>query len=138
MIALDTSVILAIALDEPEADAFKALLRHQPLLIGWPTLFETRVVLAAKGFANAAEIVARLAEAPNVTALPFEAKHYQGAEIAYHRYGKGRHRAGLNMGDCFSYAVAVTAKAPLLFKGNDFGQTDLICHPGSIVPERRA
>ncbi len=132
MIALDTSVILAIALDEAEAEAFKVVLRGQALLIGWPTLFETRVVLAAKGFANAGEIVARLSEAPNVTVLPFDRKHYDAAETAYHRYGKGRHPAGLNMGDCFSYAVALTAKAPLLFKGNDFGRTDLQRHAASV------
>lgn len=128
MIALDTSVILAIALDEPEAEAFKAVVRGQPVLIGWPTLFETRLVLGAKGFGNASEIVARLVAAPNVTALAFDRKHYEAAEAAYHRYGKGRHPAGLNMGDCFAYAVAAVAKVPLLFKGNDFGLTDITCH----------
>ena len=131
MIALDTSVILAIALDEPEADIFKAVLRQEALVIGWPTLFETRIVLSAKGFSNAGEIVARLAEAPNVTALPFDGKHYHAAEEAFERYGKRRHPASLNMGDCFSYAVAAIAKAPLLFKGHDFGQTDLKLHPSS-------
>ena len=131
MIALDTSVILAIALDEPEAEAFKTALRGASILIGWPTLFETRLVLAAKGFSNAAAIVAGLVEAPNVSAVPFDRKHYEAAERAFERFGKGRHAAGLNMGDCFSYAVAVAAKAPLLFKGRDFGQTDLMIHPAS-------
>ncbi len=136
MIAVDTSVILAIALDEPEAETFKVALRQEALVIGWPILFETRVVLSAKGFANAAQIVARLAESPNVTAIPFDGKHYEAAERAYDQFGKGRHSAGLNMGDCFSYAVAAIAKAPLLFKGNDFARTDLKCHPDSAVPER--
>lgn len=131
MIVLDTSVIVAIALGEPEAEAFKSVLRQDALLIGWPTLFETRIVLSAKKFSNAAEIVARLTDAPNVTAIPFDAKHYQAAERAFERYGKGRHPAALNMGDCFSYATAMIAKAPLLFKGNDFGRTDVTCHPAS-------
>ena len=131
MIALDTSAILAIALAEPEAESFKAVLRDNALLIGWPTLFETRIVLAAKGFANAGAIVDQLAAAPNVTALPFDAKHFTVAESAFERFGRGRHPAGLNMGDCFAYAVAAAAKAPLLFKGQDFGQTDILRHPAS-------
>lgn len=135
MIALDTSVIAAIALDEPEAEAFKRALRDEAVLVGWPTLFETRIVLAAKGFANASAIVAALADAPNVTPLPFEQRHYAAAETAYDRYGKGRHPAGLNMGDCFAYAVAAVGRAPLLFKGADFGRTDIVRHPASAVVE---
>ena len=133
VIALDTSVILAIAFDEPEAEAFKTALRGAPILIGWPTLFETRLVLAAKGFSNAGAIVARLVEAPNVSAVPFDRKHYEAAERAFERFGKGRHAAGLNMGDCFAYAVAAAARAPLLFKGRDFAQTDLAAHPASVL-----
>jgi ribonuclease VapC len=125
-----------LALDEPEAEAFKAVLRPEALLIGWPTLFEARIVLTAKGFRNASQIVSGLAAAPNVTAVPFDQKHYHAAEQAFQHYGKGRHAASLNMGDCFSYAVASIAKAPLLFKGNDFGRTDLKCHSDSAIPER--
>jgi ribonuclease VapC len=138
MIALDTSVVAAIALDEPEAENFKRALRDEAVLIGWPTLFEIRIVLAAKGFANAAAIVAALADAPNVTALPFDRKHYAAAEAAFDRYGKGRHPAGLNMGDCFAYAVAAVSRAPLLFKGGDFGRTDIPRHPASANIERGA
>lgn len=132
MIALDTSIIIAIALGEAEAERFQALLRGDTLLVGWPTLFETRVVLASKGFANAGDIVARLADAPNVTAIGFDRMHYVAAEGAFHRYGKGRHPAALNLGDCFSYAVAATGRAPLLFKGDDFGRTDIARHPASV------
>ena len=132
MIALDTSVILAIALDAPEAEVFKSTLRRGALLIGWPTLFETRLVLAAQGFPNAAAIVTRLAAAPNVTAIAFDGAHYAAAETAFARFGAGRHPAGLSMGDCFSYAVAAVAQAPLLFKGRGFGQTDLLAHPAAV------
>jgi ribonuclease VapC len=132
-IALDTSAILAIALDEPEAEAFKKALRGAPILIGWPTLFETRLALAAKGFFNAGAIVAGLVEAPNVSAVAFDRKHFEKAEAAFERFGKGRHPAALDMGDCLAYAVAAVAKAPLLFKGREFGQTDLAVHSASAV-----
>lgn len=131
MIALDTSAIVAILLDEPEAETFKTVLRQETVMIGWPTLFETRTVLTAKRFSNPGEIVARFSQAPNITPVDFDGQHYGAAEQALERYGKGRHSAGLNMGDCFSYAVAAIAKAPLLFKGHDFGQTDLKLHPAS-------
>ena len=133
MIAVDTSVIIAILLEEPEAETFKTVLRQDAVVIGWPTLFEIRTVLAARRFSNAADIVSRFVEAPNVTAVAFDGKHYRAAEQALERYGKGRHPAGLNMGDCFSYAVAAVTKAPLLFKGQDFGQTDLKLHPDSAM-----
>lgn len=133
MIAIDTSVILAMALSEPEADQFQRLVRRDAVIIGWPTLLELRMVLTGKGFANAAAIVDQLAELPNVTAVAFDQLHYRAAERAFERFGKGRHPAGLNMGDCFSYAVAAVNKAPLLFKGQDFGQTDLKLHPASSL-----
>lgn len=131
MMAIDTSVILAIVLTEPEADRFRATLNEEQIVIGWPTLFETRMVLAGKGFANAAAIVSGFAEAPNVNAVAFDGRHYHAAERAFDRFGKGLHPASLNMGDCFSYAVAALTRAPLLFKGKDFGQTDLKIHPAS-------
>ena len=134
MIALDTSVIVAIVLDEPEAETFKTVLRHDSIIIGWPTLFETRTVLTAKRFSDPGKIVARFAEVPNVTAVDFDGTQYRAAVKALERFGKCRHPAALNMGDCFSYAVAVVAKAPLLFKGSDFGKTDVIRHPASAEP----
>ncbi|MDQ0458484.1 type II toxin-antitoxin system VapC family toxin [Rhizobium paknamense] len=133
MIAVDTSVIIAIVLEEPEAETFKSLLRTENVAIGWPTLFETRTVLAAKGFANPGDIVTRFFHAPNIMPIAFDERHYRAAEEALDRYGKGRHPASLNMGDCFSYAVSAVAKAPLLFKGRDFSQTDLKLHPASSI-----
>lgn len=133
MIAVDTSALMAIMLEEPEADAFKAAMHDDSVLIGWPTLFELRIVLAGKGFANPGSIVSKLAGAPNVTPLPFDEKHYWEAERAFDRFGKSRHPAGLNMGDCFAYAVARIAKASLLFKGRDFGQSDIRCDPRSAM-----
>jgi ribonuclease VapC len=134
MIAMDTSVIVAMALGEPEAESFRAVIGRQDAVIGWPTLLEMRMVLTGKGFANAAAIVDQLVSLPNVTAIAFGEEHYRAAENAFDRFGKGRHPAGLNMGDCFSYAVAAIAKAPLLFKGSDFGRTDVVRHPASVGP----
>ncbi|KQZ54146.1 twitching motility protein PilT [Rhizobium sp. Root149] len=133
MIVIDTSVLVAIVLEEPEAEAFKSVLRQEEIVIGWPTLFETRTVLTAKRFSNAADIVSRFVDAPNIMPIAFSEKHFREAESALDRYGKGRHSANLNMGDCFSYAVAAVAKAPLLFKGRDFSQTDLKLHPASSI-----
>ncbi|KAA1183923.1 type II toxin-antitoxin system VapC family toxin [Rhizobium tropici] len=131
MIAVDTSVIVATSLGEPEAERFHALVTREEVVIGWPTLLEARMVLTGKSFPNAATIISQLVALPNVTAVAFGERHYYAAEKAFDQFGKGRHPAGLNMGDCFSYAVASVARAPLLFKGNDFGRTDIMRHPAS-------
>ncbi|MFD1747387.1 type II toxin-antitoxin system VapC family toxin [Rhizobium helianthi] len=131
MIAIDTSVIVATALDEPEAPLFRSLVAREEILVGWPTLVEARMVLAGRKFSNAAAIIKQMADLPNVTAVAFGERHYEAAEKAFDQFGKGRHPAGLNMGDCFSYAMSAVAKAPLLFKGRDFSQTDLKLHPAS-------
>lgn len=91
------------------------------------------MVLACKGFVSAPRAIGQLVDTPNVTTVVFDEKHYRAAEDAFERFGRGRHPAALNMGDCFSYAVAAIAKAPLLFKGHDFGQTDLKLHPASSM-----
>lgn len=133
MIVIDTSVIVATALNEPEAVLFHSIVTREEVLVGWPTLLEARMVLTGRKFCNAGEIVKRLAELPNVTPIAFGERHYLATEKAFERFGKGHHPAGLNMGDCFSYAVSAVAKAPLLFKGRDFSQTDLKLHPASSV-----
>ncbi|KQY08769.1 twitching motility protein PilT [Rhizobium sp. Root73] len=133
MIAIDTSVILATSLREPEAERFHSLVTREEIVIGWPTLLETRMVLAGRGFSNPSAIIEQLVALPNVTAVAFGERHYHAAEKAFDQFGKGRHPASLNMGDCYSYAIAAIAKAPLLFKGHDFGQTDLKLHPASSM-----
>ncbi|MQB46554.1 type II toxin-antitoxin system VapC family toxin, partial [Rhizobium sp. ICMP 5592] len=110
MIAVDTSVILAMALGEPEAERFTSLVGREALAIGWPTLLEARMVLTGRGFSNASDIVDQFVRLPNVTTIAFDEKHYREAERAFDCFGKGRHPATLNMGDCFSYAVAAVAR----------------------------
>ncbi|WFR97538.1 type II toxin-antitoxin system VapC family toxin [Rhizobium tumorigenes] len=131
MIALDTSAIVATALGEPEAELFHALISREEVLVGWPTVLEARMVLTGKRFPGAAAVIAQLVVLPNVTAVAFGERHYHAAELAFERFGKGHHPASLNMGDCFSYAVSAVAKAPLLFKGRDFWQSDLKLHSAS-------
>jgi ribonuclease VapC len=67
-----------------------------------------------------------------VSLTPVDEEQANLARRAFQKYGKGRHPAGLNFGDCFSYALARALDEPLLFKGNDFPQTDIECHPASI------
>lgn len=133
MIVVDTSVILAMALGEAETERFHAIVTREPVAITWPTLLETRMVLAGRGFPNAAEIIRQLIDLPNLSATAFGRSHYDAAEKAFDQFGKGRHPAGLNFGDCFSYAVSKVSGAPLLFKGSDFSKTDLKLHPSSAI-----
>jgi ribonuclease VapC len=66
-----------------------------------------------------------------ISLVPVDEEHADLARRAFRKYGKGRHPAGLNFGDCFSYALAKALEEPLLFKGDDFSQTDVECHPAS-------
>ena len=94
-----------------------------------PTLLEiTLVVGRYKGVAGQALLRTLLADL-DLTAVAFGADHLAAAEAAWWRFGKGRHPAALNFGDCFSYALAKVEAQPLLFKGNDFGQTDIVAAP---------
>lgn len=127
MIAIDTSAIVAIVLGEPEAETFDALIAEHHVIIGTPTLVETRMVLGSliPNFVDA--FLNRLVARPSVLAVDFTLETYRAAADAFSRYGKGRgHAAQLNFGDCLSYAVAKTHALPLLFKGCDFVHTDIV------------
>ena len=123
---IDSSAIFAIVLQEPEREAFlDAILNSNDAVIGAPTLFECRVVALRRGsdilVAQLQGVLDRLA----MRVEAFEQQHERIAAEAYRRYGKGIDRAGLNFGDCFSYAIAKARNEPLLFKGNDFRLTDI-------------
>ncbi|MGV8841546.1 MAG: type II toxin-antitoxin system VapC family toxin [Bauldia sp.] len=124
MIALDTSALVAIALEE---DGYEPLLRAAtaPAMIGSPTLVELRLVLESK-IADPNAFIASLLELSVLQAVPFTVEMYRAATAAFERYGKGRgHAAQLNYGDCLAYAVAKTHGVPLLYKGGDFALTDI-------------
>ncbi|KQR80401.1 type II toxin-antitoxin system VapC family toxin [Sphingomonas sp. Leaf343] len=125
MIAVDTSAIIAIALAEPEAERFDHVLSTDPsIIIGVPTLLEARMVLAGRfGPTTAEKAMAMLADGWQV--IHFTTDHLAAATEAFDRFGKGRHPARLNYGDCMAYAVAKVAGCPLLYKGDDFARTDM-------------
>jgi ribonuclease VapC len=123
---LDTSALLALLLDEPEAEDFRAAVEEDTTrLVSAATLLETALVIEArKGEPGGRELDALIRTA-DVVVVPVDAEHVFEARRAYRRFGKGRHAAGLNFGDLFAYALARTAGEPLLFKGDDFARTDI-------------
>jgi len=123
---VDTSAIVAILLDEPEAESFAKRIAADPKrLISALSALEAAIVLQArKGPAGVRELDLLLHSA-GMDVVSLDADQVQLARTAYERFGKGRHPAALNLGDCCSYALARSTGEPLLFKGNDFSQTDL-------------
>jgi ribonuclease VapC len=125
----DTSAIVAVVLEKPNYRRLAELLSEQPVAIGAPTLVETGIVLTARLGALGRSLLARLLDVNDIRILPFDEHHWALALDAFMQYGKGRHPARLNLGDCLTYATAKLAGEPLLCVGNDFPQTDL-----EIVP----
>ncbi|MBC5800998.1 MAG: type II toxin-antitoxin system VapC family toxin [Candidatus Eremiobacteraeota bacterium] len=123
---VDTSALIAILRDEPEADSFRAAIVDAPVTrIGAPTLLEASLVIERAGGAAALGAFDRFITEAGMEVVPFDAAFIESARRAYRTFGKGLHVAGLNFGDCFSYALAHATAEPLLFKGNDFSQTDI-------------
>jgi ribonuclease VapC len=130
---LDSSALVALALAEDRAGAVLDALAAAPLsAVGAPTLLETAMVLdgrrAATSPGSASQLALILARF-EIAILPFGQDHWLAAWGAFLRYGKGRHPAGLNFGDCLTYAVAKLSGLPLLCVGGDFAQTDLALVP---------
>ncbi|MBW0367324.1 type II toxin-antitoxin system VapC family toxin [Ensifer adhaerens] len=123
---IDTSVLAAIAFNEPEAAAFRERIADDPVrLISAATVLEAAMVIETRlGEAAGADLDLWLYKA-DVEIVPVTAEHSDRARRAWRRYGKGRHPASLNYGDCFSYALAALSGEPLLYKGNDLSQTDI-------------
>jgi ribonuclease VapC len=123
---LDTSAILAVFLKEPGYEAIlEALVAAEAVGIGAPTLAETGIVLEARFGERVSGWLQQFTEEFRVTEIPFGALHRREAVVAYARYGKGKHDAGLNLGDCLTYAVARLTGQRLLCVGGDFSRTDL-------------
>jgi ribonuclease VapC len=126
---LDTSAVVAVIMAEHPAPAlFDALADASIICVGAASLVETAMVLDGRLSGTAPDASSRLAVFMarfDVDVLPFVAQHWPVAWAAFLRYGKGRHPAGLNFGDCLTYATARLAGQPLLCVGDDFAQTDL-------------
>jgi ribonuclease VapC len=125
-VVLDTSALLAMLLAEPERDAFIALLSSaDDPLVSAATLVEASIVMHAKTGAAGVRDLDELLIAAGVRCVAVDDEQARLARDAFARYGKGRSPAGLNFGDCFSYALAHAADRQLLFKGEDFAKTDV-------------
>jgi ribonuclease VapC len=123
---LDSSAVIAILLREPGFEVlFDKLSGATQSGIGVPTLAETSIVLSARLKGDARGLVARFLTEASVDTIPFGDVHFGSAVDAWLTYGKGRHAAGLNFGDCLAYATARVAGRPLLCVGQEFAQTDL-------------
>jgi ribonuclease VapC len=123
MIAVDTSALMAVVLAEPQADACIAALKSEnELLISAGTVAEALLVASWR---NVSGPVASLIDELDFTVITVTLASARRMGDAYLRWGKGKHPARLNFGDCFSYEVAKSYACPLLFVGNDFKLTDI-------------
>src|SRR6188474_2247719 len=123
---LDTSALIAILLSEPGAlDLVDKILEAEVVRIGTPTLVEAAAVLAHIQRRPALPQVRGFVDELGVTVVPFGSDEWEAATLAYERFGRGRHKAALNFGDCLAYATAAVAGDSLLFVGNDFAKTDV-------------
>lgn len=125
---LDSSAVVAVLRRESESRSLEAAMDAADVLaIGAPTLFEATMVAVGRfGVSVGRLAVDTFCDAWGVEVVPFDAHHHRVAASAFARYGKGRHPAALNFGDCMTYATAQVAGAPLLFVGEDFARTDVV------------
>lgn len=123
---IDTSALVAMLTDEPGAPDFEAAVEVDPVrLMSTASYLEAAIVIETRfGESGGRELDLWLHRA-GVNLVAVDADQADAARAAYRRFGKGRHRAGLNYGDCFAYVLAKTSGQPLLFKGDDFAHTDI-------------
>lgn len=128
---IDTSALVAMLTDEPEAERLEAAVEADPVrLMSAASYLETAMVIEARyGEPGGRELDLWLHRAA-VDLVAVDIDQANAARVAHRRYGKGRHRAALNYGDCFSYALAKVSGQPLLYKGDDFAHTDI----GGVAP----
>jgi ribonuclease VapC len=123
---IDASALVAMLNDGPEAERLEAAVEADPVrLLSTASYLEAAIVIETRfGDAGGRELDLWLHRAA-VDRVSVDVDQADAARIAYRRYGRGRHRAGLNYDDCFSYALAKVSGQPLLFKGDDFTHTDI-------------
>ena len=124
---IDTSAIIAILFEEPERARFAASIEGAAVrLLSAATFVEATFVVEGRKGRPAERMVDRFVEEGEIEVLPVTIEHAQLACAAFRSFGKGRHAAGLNLGDYFAYALAKASGEPLLFKGDDFSKTDIV------------
>lgn len=123
---VDTSALVAILQQEPEAETFARLIEESSTrLVSAATVLEAGMVAEVRCGKRGADELDHLLLRARFDIVPFDSEQAVIAREAFRRFGKGRHRAGLNLGDCFAYALAKTSGEPLLYKGEDFSETDV-------------
>lgn len=123
---LDSSAIVAILVEEQEMrDLLAKMNRASYRAVSGPILVESVMVLTGRLRADATTVLSEFLQEFEISLVPFVDAHWREAANAFRRFGKGRHPASLNLGDCMAYATAKVAGLPLLFVGNDFPKTDL-------------
>jgi len=123
---VDSSALVSILLMEAGYEALvEKLDRAEVLFVGAPTVLESAIVLSSRLRRDARPMVAGLFFRMNAEIIDFNQQHYEAALTSYLRFGKGRHPASLNFGDCMSYAMASVSGLPLLYAGTDFSRTDV-------------
>lgn len=130
---LDSSILVGIVRGEPEARGLLELLETEECTIGAPTLVETRLWCSVNLTTGSSDWLEDFIDAGPGTVIPFSRDMADAASRAFRSFGRATgHPARLNFGDCMAYAVSAVMRAPLLFKGGDFGRTDVMAHPASI------
>jgi ribonuclease VapC len=124
-VIVDSSAIVAILTEEPEKDAFDSAIAGNPSRISSFTYLEASIALCAKRGDAALSGLDIWIETSGVEIVPFTTEHARIAREAWLQFGKGQHDARLNFGDCATYALASSTGEPLLYKGDDFGKTDI-------------
>lgn len=123
---LDSPAIISILLREPGWQQIQSRIELSPLVaVSAATLLETHMVLTNRIGKDALPIIEAFVQRVDAQIIPFAGSHWRLAAEAFVRFGKGRHKAAFNFADCIVYATAVQTDLPLLYKGNDFSQTDL-------------
>jgi ribonuclease VapC len=129
---VDSSALLAILLGEDDGGFYSdAIDAATDVRLSAVTALEASIVVNSRRGIEGVSAYERLLESSSIRIIAFDAEQFTAAQTAWLYYGKGRHRAGLNLGDCCSYALARVTGEPLLYKGDDFARTDIvgICAP---------
>lgn len=125
---VDTSILIAILSGEPDMPVYSRTLQMESnLLMSAASLIEATAVLLGRGGEGAVADLNSFVEGARIEIVPVSLAQARIAQSAYLNYGKGRHRAGLNFGDCFVYALARDSGEAVFCKGDDFNQTDIEC-----------
>ncbi|MXW52462.1 MAG: type II toxin-antitoxin system VapC family toxin [Gammaproteobacteria bacterium] len=122
---VDSSAVLAVLFREPEAETYEELISDSHCRMSTANALESAMVAEGRRSHGAAELFDDFREWSGIELVPITFDHFSAARKAWRRFGKGRHPAALNFGDCFAYALATIEDEPLLFKGLDFSRTDI-------------